>query len=282
MKQPRDLQTAVLSSFLTELSALKPGNVSLYADGHDMQATDFSKSAELTTPILCDSSLSIGERILESVKITISNIGCNTNLGMLLLFAPLIRAAECNPSSLPENLRKVLQELNNRDTHCIFEAIRCANPGGLGASQRYDVNKKIQASTTIQKAMQEASQKDLIAKQYATNFIDIFSLGLPQIEKYFARWNNIEWATVACYMAFMSQYPDSHISRKFGNSIAEQIKINALPIAKTLQKKDNPTDAIKMLMAFDFSLKNIGVNPGSNADLTAASILVYHLNCICK
>ena len=278
MKHRQNLQTTVLNSFLTELSALKPGNVSLYANGHGMQAADFSESAKLTTPILCDSSLSIGERILESVRITISKIGCNTNLGMLLLFAPLIRAAECNTASLPENLHKVLQGLDHRDTHCIFEAIRCANPGGLGDSQRYDVNKKIQSGTTIQKAMQEASQKDLIAKQYATNFVDIFSLGLQQITSYFSCWNSMEWATVACYMMFMSKYADSHISRKFGYPIAEQIKINALPIAKKLQKKDNPTDAIEMLMAFDSSLKNRGLNPGSNADLTATSVLAYYLS----
>lgn len=282
MKDPQDLQNTVLVSFLTELRALKPGNVSLYADGHGMQAEDFRKSAQLTTPILCESSLSIGERILESVKITISEIGCNTNLGMLLLFAPLIRAVELNPSLSPENLQKILQGLTKQDTRCIFQAIRHANPGGLGDSKYYDVNKKNQPSTTIQKAMQEASQRDLIAKQYATNFTDIFSLGLQQIEKYFARWQNIEWATVACYMEFMSQHPDSHISRKFGNPLAEQIKKDALPIAKELQKKDNPTDAIEMLMAFDLSLKNIGANPGSNADLTAASVLAYHLNLLCN
>lgn len=266
-----------MNSFITEVNALKPGNVSPYSEGHDMTMADFVKSAELCSPILCNASLSVGERILESVKMTKSEIGCNTNLGMLLLFAPLVRAAELGVASLRSNLGMVLHELDDKDTACIFAAISHANPGGLGESEKYDVNKKLADSITMQMAMTEARDRDLIAKQYVTDFVDIFSIGFRCIEDFAHRWNSVQWAAVACYMGFMAEFPDSHIRRKYGQKVAEQIKIHAAPIATAFQTKDSPEEATDMLMEFDKALKQKDVNPGTSADLTAASLLVYHL-----
>ena len=266
-----------MSSFITEVNALKPGNVSSISDGHDMTVADFVKSAELTSPILCDSSLSVGERVLASVRATFSEVGCNTNLGMLILFAPLIRAAELGVSTLQSNLVIVLQQLDDKDAACIFKAISHANPGGLGESQKYDVNKKLEDNVTLQMAMAEAKDRDLIAKQYVTDFVDIFSQGFRHIEDFALRWNSVQWATVACYMGFMAEFPDSHIRRKFGQEVAEQIKINAAPIATAFRNEDSPEEATEMLIKFDKALKRKGVNPGTSADLTAASLLVYHL-----
>jgi triphosphoribosyl-dephospho-CoA synthase len=285
MTHPSDasrLQDAVMNSFITEVNSLKPGNVSPYSEGHDMTVADFVKSAELSSPILCDFSLSVGERILESVNITMNEVGCNTNLGMLLLFAPLLRAAELGKANLQSNLAMVLQELDDRDTRCIFAAISHANPGGLGESEKYDVNKKLQDGITLQMAMTEAKDRDLIAKQYVTDFIDIFSQdtltrGFRCIEDFALRWNSVQWAAVACYMGFMAEFPDSHIRRKYGHEVAEQIKINASPIATAFRDKDSPEEATEMLMKFDRTLKQKGVNPGTSADLTAASLLVYYL-----
>ena len=271
-----------MNSFITEVNSLKPGNVSPYSEGHDMTVADFVKSAELVTPILCDPSLSVGERILESVKITRSEVGCNTNLGMLLLFAPLLRAAELGVAKLQSNLGLVLQELDDRDAACIFAAISHASPGGLGESEKYDVNQQLQDSITLQMAMTEAKDRDLIAKQYVTGFEDIFSQGTFTrgsgcIGGFALRWNSVQWAAVACYMGFMAEFPDSHIMRKYGHEVAEQIKINAGPIATAFRDKDSPEEATEMLMKFDKALKQKGVNPGTSADLTAASLLVYHL-----
>ncbi|MEE9575387.1 MAG: triphosphoribosyl-dephospho-CoA synthase [Gammaproteobacteria bacterium] len=275
--QVSDFQDAVMSSFITEVTSLKPGNVSRFSEGHGMTVDDFIKSAELTSPILCDPTLSVGERVLEGVRVTMSGVGCNTNLGMLMLFAPLVRAAELGIASLQSNLGVVLRGLDVKDTICIFEAIHHANPGGLGESEKYDVNKKLDAGTTIQKAMAEAKNRDLIAKQYVTGFIDILSLGFICIEDFAVRWNSVEWAAVACYIGFMAEFPDSHIRRKFGLEVAEKIKIKAVPIAEAFQKNNSPEDGTEMLKKFDRELKNKGANPGTSADLTAASLLVYHL-----
>ncbi len=272
------LQRAVLSSFMTEVSALKPGNVSQHADGHDMTAADFQRSAELTTPILCNPGLSVGERILEAVKMTQSQVGCNTNLGMLLLFAPLVQAAESasgSVSMLQAKLKQVLGSLDRTDTAHVFEAIRLASPGGLGQSDRFDVNAK--ADCKLLDAMREAQERDFVAKQYVTGFDDIFSTGYGCIKDYTQRWKCVKWAAVACYMTFLARYPDSHIRRKFGEQVAEVTRNKATPVAEQFKNNDNPENAVAALLEFDKELKNTNINPGTSADLTAASLLVYIL-----
>jgi triphosphoribosyl-dephospho-CoA synthase len=272
------LQQVVLSSFLEEVNALKPGNVSRFADGHGMTLADFTRSAELVTPILCDPTLSVGQRIQNCVEKTKQELACNTNLGMLLLFAPLIRAAEFEPKNymhLQQVLSSVLQALDTSEATLMCEAIRLANPGGLGQSDRYDVNSAVECG--MLEVMTEAQDKDSISRQYVTNFQDIFSIGLVTIKDFNRRWNSVEWATVACYMTFLANYPDSHIQRKYGKQAAENTRKKASLIAEKFKNNINPDAAVPELLEYDTELKKASINPGTSADLTAASVLVYKL-----
>ena len=277
MINPEKLQEVVLQSFLTEVYALKPGNVSRYSAGHDMTVDDFVNSARLVTPILCQPELSFGERILESVKITQREIGCNTNLGMLLLFAPVILAVEkTNLSDYAElqiKLQVMLENISQNDAGLVFQAIRIARPGGLGQSEKFDVH--LEPECSLLTAMNEAKNRDLIAKQYVTGFSDVFLTGCVCIKEFTRRWNSVEWAAVACYLTFLASFADTHIQRKSGREVAEQIKLKAIPLAEQFKNKDNPEDALNALLDFDKELKNSNINPGTTADLTAASLLVY-------
>lgn len=271
------IKKAVLASFISEVNALKPGNVSRYADGHDMTVDDFIHSAELTTPLLCNTHASIGERILESVRVTHDVINCNTNLGMLLLFAPLIKAAErCqNGKLLRECLQLELEELDKQDAELVFEAIRLANPGGLGRTDTHDVISAPDCG--LLEAMSYVRKQDRIACQYANGFEDIFTTGLACIKDYILRWNSVEWAAVACYLTLMADFPDSHIQRKFGPGIAEKIRIRTSPITRQFKESNYPENNLQQLLDFDKELKDSNINPGTSADLTAASLLVYNL-----
>lgn len=270
------LEQVVKSSFIDEVNSLKPGNVSRYSPGHGMTAEDFVKSAEVSTPILCDASLSVGRRILKSVEATAEAVGSNTNLGMLLLFAPLIRAAELG-ADLHINLELVIDSLGPADTDLVFKAIRHARPAGLGDSEKYDVRADIDGTVTLKQVMVVAQDRDSVARQYATNFTGIFSDGLAYMRAFTERWGDIKWAVTGCYMEFLAAVADSHIIRKFGLPVAEQIRGEAIPVANILQKKDNPEHAFPMLMEFDEELKQKGINPGTSADLAAASLLVFRL-----
>ena len=272
------LQQAVYSSFIVEASALKPGNVSDYAAGHGMTVKDFYHSAELTTPILCDPALSVGERIQHSVEVTMEQVGCNTNLGMLLLFAPLIRAAESttgNIEQLKTGLVSVLKSLDASEAGRVCAAICLARPAGLGLSNKYDVHTNINSG--LLEVMAEAQDRDSIARQYTTDFNDVFSIGLINIKDFTSRWNSVKWATVACYMTFLASIPDSHIRRKYGEDVAEQIKTKTIPRAEQFKNNDNPDNAVNVLLEYDKELKDSQINPGTSADLTAASLLVYKL-----
>lgn len=272
------LEQIVLASFLGELEAFKPGNVSVYADGHDMTVHDFQKSAELVTPILCDKSSNLGQRVFKSVDATKTVVGCNTNLGMLLLFAPLVMAAEsefANEEDLRFNLENTLSSVTQADADQVFAAICLANPGGLGEADKYDVHE--QPDCSLLQAMLVASERDSIALQYTNNFHEIFNIGYVTMKDFDKYWNSVKWSTVSCYLNYLSLIHDSHIERKFGRQVAEQIKIKSRNVVRQFNDVKDPETGVALLQNFDRELKQKGYNPGTSADLTAASLLVYNL-----
>lgn len=272
-----ELQEKVLASFIGEIDALKPGNISRYAAGHGMEYEDFVKSAEVSTPILCDSSRPVGRRILESVTATQEAVGCNTNLGMLLLFAPIIQAyqRQSQGGGLQVGLNKVLAALQHQDTNDVLQAISLAKPAGLGQVEQYDVHLAVEEDLLT--VMGAAAGYDLIAREYVTDFKIVSTTGLNCLRKYFECWNSVEWATVACYLYIMSSFPDSHIRRKFGQGTAEKIRNRTVLIYEQFKNNKNPDSAVPMLLDFDRELKDSKINPGTCADLTAASLLLYKL-----
>ncbi len=278
------ISNAVYKSCLTEINAFKPGNVSIHSAGHGMEARDFVRSAELISPIMGNPELSIGERILQSVQLTISQVGCNTNLGIILLAAPLAQAAFRKKESdlLQQTIVDVLEELTIRDAELAYEAIALANPGGLGDAAEHDVHD--QPTVTFLEAMQVAQEQDRIAWQYANGFQDIFRIGVSTLRLQLLKWRSIEhrleWATVACYLNFMSSYPDSHIVRKYGMETAENIRKGAKPVETMLKACENPTVANRELRRYDEELKREGINPGTSADLTVASLIALSLEAL--
>jgi triphosphoribosyl-dephospho-CoA synthase len=268
---------AVLASCRMDVEALKPGNVSVYSEGHGMRAVDFFQSAELIVPVLAKPGLSVGERVWRSVEVTKARLGCNTNLGIILLCAPLVQAMFSPPSSkrLQERLTEVLEALDQQDAELAFRAIRLAGPAGLGQSEHHDVNSE--PTVTLHEAMAAAQGWDRIAYQYAHHYEDIFALGVVRLREDMERMNKLQWATVGCYLSFLAVFPDSHIQRKFGREQAEEIRREAERVEKRFKACDNPYDTIPLLLQFDKQLKRGGVNPGTSADLTVASLLAFHL-----
>ena len=116
-----------------ELDALKPGNVHRHAEGHGMTVADFVRSAEVSAPHIADHRLGVGARVLAAVEATRAACGQNTNLGILLLAAPLAAAAEAE-GGLREALDRLLAGLDREDAVAVYAAIRLAAPGGLGRS----------------------------------------------------------------------------------------------------------------------------------------------------
>ncbi|MGU3538341.1 triphosphoribosyl-dephospho-CoA synthase [Methylobacterium sp. A54F] len=249
---------------LAELDALKVGNVHAYAAGHRMAVADFVTSAEVSAPPLAEAGAGVGRRVAGGVAATMAAVGQNTNLGILLLCAPVARAAEAGAP-----LARILAELDAADAAGVFAGIRQANPGGLGRAARHDVADAAPAS--LQDAMGEAAPRDRIARAYVTDFADLRTVGLPALAAARARGLDAPWSTTAVHIAYLAAIPDSHIARKHGPARAEAVRAAAAAELLALDLAGEPVDA---LLAHDRRLKEAGINPGTSADLTVATLFL--------
>ncbi|MDD5227605.1 MAG: triphosphoribosyl-dephospho-CoA synthase [Methylococcales bacterium] len=265
-----------------ELQAFKPGNVSIYSEGHDMTVDDFRRSAEVSALSLCEANYSLGEKIFYAVKATRDAVGCNTNLGIILLCAPLIHAVQNYPNlGLRAALSKVLNNTTIDDANWSFKAITLASPGGLGEVNKQDVNQN--STVTLQAAMRLSSTKDRIALQYVSDYKDIFDLGVFSYTCAFNRWGEQSWAAVAVYASLLSQFPDSHIERKFGSRYSARVATMMRELSDELRIVNDPEQVKPLLYQMDAELKSHGLNPGTSADLTVATVLTAFLECsLCK
>jgi len=126
--------------------------------------------------------------------------------------------------------------------------------------------------------MAEAANRDRIAHQFSTGFADIFDRGLAAFDAASQRWPDPKWATLAVYLGFLAGFPDTHIVRRHGIVAAEDVRRTAREFESRLQASDDPTDLLADLLAWDTDLKQRGLNPGTSADLTVATLFARRLN----
>jgi triphosphoribosyl-dephospho-CoA synthase len=275
MNQNQQLADAFKAACMAELEALKPGNVHIFADGHGMTVQDFIASAEAVSKVIAQPDLTLGERILQSVQATQNAVKMNTNLGVILLCAPMIHAAlQPGATSFLQKLKHVLADTTIEDADQAFAAIRLANPAGLGDSAQHDVNQT--PTVTLLQAMQVAASYDMIAAQYANNFADVVE-GLLRYQQAVGKWQRPAWAVTAVHLHFMAQYCDSHIMRKYGETIARLVQAEAAAHEMELIQAYNPKNYQAPLLKFDEALKKRGINPGTSADLTVATLLAVKI-----
>lgn len=272
----QQIMIAYLGACRAEIEALKPGNVHRFADGHRMTATQFIESAEVSAPLVCEPRTSVGRRILGAVTATREKVGTNTNLGILLLCAPLAKAAESATTDFRKDLVRTLDDLDADDARDVFAAIRLTNPGGLGSAEEQDVREE--PTVSLLEAMGMAADRDMIARQYTTGFADIFTGGLSAWTGAADRGEEDMWPTIFVYLHFLSSFPDSHVGRKHGIDLAEEIRKEAEMIRRTVTDEMNLSRREKVLLAFDKRLKDMDINPGTSADLTVATLFVCNMN----
>lgn len=265
---------------LWEATARKPGNVHPTASFHDMDFGSFLTSAAVLGAVFgqfgpgdFDRQFPVGKRVYETVKATQRWIPSNTNLGIALALSPLMQASyEENTVSFREELAHVLSHLTVRDATWAFESIRLANPGGLGDAPEQDV--RSEPTVTLLEAMKLAADRDLIARQYANGYTDVFDLGVPAFTDAFAKYGNVEAAVIACQFAWMAAFPDSLIARKRGLAVAEDVQRRVQHVL-SLGGLDTP-EGRRAGVELDAYLRSDGnkQNPGTTADLVAACLFV--------
>ena len=276
-----NVQEAYLKACLAELEALKPGNVHIFADGHGMKVQHFIDSAEVSAPVLCDDAQygnrTLGQRIFAALEVTYAKVACNTNLGIILLAAPIVQAALKYPHlSLLSGLQQVLNETTIADAELVYKGIRLVSPAGMGERNEHDVSEN--PKITLLEAMRLASAHDMVARQYAEGYAQLFSQALPLYKSCNERWQRPAWALTAVYLYWLSSVPDSHIARKYDEAEALQVQQTAQEHATAFMALENPKNYMTTLLKWDQSLKQARLNPGTSADLTVITAMLAMLS----
>ena len=265
-----DTAELFLAACRAELDALKPGNVHVHAGGHGMEVGQFEASAAAAAPWIAATGLKVGARVLRGVEASMAAAGCNTNLGILLLAAPLAAAAQAgNARSLRTRLAHVLAALDAQDAADVYAAIRVANPGGLGAAPTADI--AAPPTVGLLQAMSLAADRDRIARAYVTDFAEIFEFGVPTLDRVRLLTSDFNLMVTTLHMAYLAELPDSHIARKFGSDVAEQVRKEATRHKHLWQPVVAPSSFAELL-AFDAELKRRSLNPGTTADFVVGTL----------
>lgn len=251
-----------------EVLARKPGNVHPQANFEDLTARDFLRSAGAAAPELASAAeIGVGPAVENAIAATRRFVGTNTNLGICLLLAPCAAA----DASLPfrDAISRVLAALTVDDSRAVYRAIRLASPAGLGTVESQDVAHE--PTQSLRDVMALAADRDSVAAQYANGFRDIAEVGVPALRDLSAA--GIEQAIIGAHLRFMAACPDSLIARKGGDDMARQSASRAQAVLDAGWPAENSHEA---LQEFDTWLRADGHrrNPGTSADLVAASLFV--------
>ncbi len=256
---------------LFEATIPKPGNVHRGADFEDLSFMDFVVSAVIAGETLSRASLQgVGRTIRDAVLQTQAVVGRNTNLGIVLLLGPL--AAVPLEEPLRPGVRRVLASLTAEDARLIYEAIRSAGSTALGQVPQWDVAGP--APERLLDAMQLAAERDLVARQYATDYYVVFEQGTPWLLEALNRGWSLTQAVVHTYLRLLAEYPDSLIARKGGDELAAKISHRAAQVLAAGYPGDEVYE--RHVADFDFFLRcdTHRRNPGTTADLIAAVLFV--------
>lgn len=269
-----DIAATAQMACLLEASAPKPGNVSPGRHFADLRYEDFLASAvAIGEPMAGAGRRPVGETVRLAIEATSRWTRSNSNLGIVLLLAPLARAALVGAKTeLRAALARVLEETSVDDARNVYAAIRLACPGGLGQAETQDVADE--PVVTLLAAMRMAADRDGIAREYANRFEVTFETGASVLVR--ARTDGLSWddAVVETFLTLLAGNADTHIARRSGMALARKVSERAQSVLATGGVRS--ARGRRATAEFDRSLRDEEnrANPGTTADLTAAAIFV--------
>ncbi len=278
---------AQIASALEVSGYPKPGNVHRTRDYDDMVFEDFIISGIVIGDAIREACTDVdvenpklGKYILQAVAETDRWINNNTNLGIVMMITPIAVAAAISDSfeDIRQNVKLVMGNTSVDDACDLYDAINIADAGGMGDQDEYDV-----ASDSAKQELRDNNQTmydvlkisapwDMLAREMTSDMPAVFEIGYPTYHELKQEKTQNE-ACILTFLTILSQVPDTLISRKYGSD--EALKVSMM-VRDLLNLKDEP-DFAERLKEFDDFLFNNKLNPGTTADLTAASIFVSYL-----
>lgn len=252
---------------LLEATARKAGNVHRFADFDDATYVDFLLSAAaISGPLDRARNVGLGATVREAIAATHEVVATNTNLGMVLLLTPL---AMLDDNEDIARVGRVLGATTVEDARLVYEAVRLAQPGGLGRVTEQDVADA--PTVTLREAMRLAAPRDVVARQYVTDFADVMS-AVRSLRQSLVSGHFLETAIVATHLAVLQSVPDTLIARKRGEDVAREASRRAADVLE----RGWPASGRAEFAAFDRWLREDGHarNPGATADLVTAALFL--------
>lgn len=278
----RDLPGTRYEHFLAGSVAMEPAMRRLGLRGYDAQ-----RGAGAWRKI------GVGVHVLEAVRDTLNwQRGGNVNLGVILLLAPLAAAGGAalhgdgyvDVDDLREALKRVTRSTTPDDAVAVYEVIRLAVPFRLlGQVEELDVlddsatERIVREGLTLLDVFQRCAHRDSICHEWVSDFETTFTVGYPYLGSAVESLEDINAAVVDTFLLLLSKQPDSLIQRKSGLEKAREVSEKASLILA--EGGSSSKRGSELLWALDRELhKSDGMlNPGTTADLTAASIFVLLL-----
>jgi triphosphoribosyl-dephospho-CoA synthase len=286
----RDVAIAAQLACLLEASVPKPGNVSPGRPFADLRYEDFlAGAAAIGAPLAAAGSQPLGVTIRTAVEATARWTRSNTNLGIVLLLAPLAAAvvrlkadttstdvvSGCS-RTLRDETRRVLDATSVDDARDVYAAIRTAAPSGLGKVDDQDVADE--PTQTLLEVMRLAAGRDSVAREYATAYELTFMTGAPALAR--ARRDGLSWeaAVIETFVTLLAATPDTHIARRGGAEMADDVSRQARAILASGGVRSHAgKEGIERMDHELRDARHLG-NPGTTADLTTAAIFVALLD----
>lgn len=284
-----DIATCAQLACILEVSAPKPGNVNRLHDFADTKFEHFlSSGVAIGGPVskaadrgyragkgeINSEDIGVGGLIKEAVfEASMWHSGKNTNLGISMLLIPLGASAGMSiakDNDMQENIDPIIKATTYRDSLSLYEAIRRANPGGLGSSGYLDVNdpnsdRQIEEDGINLYQVMDATKGDSIARELVTSYEISFNMGYPAIMGGYPN-SNINSAVVHAFLTVLSKIPDTLIARKNGMAVARRVSKDARAV---LEGNMDETEFDSRLRSKDNRL-----NPGTTADLVTSFLMI--------
>jgi triphosphoribosyl-dephospho-CoA synthase len=302
-EKARHISRCLELAILFEVSADKPGNVNLIVGFERTRCEHFIASAvaasssfewaaergvEVSRGKINISDVGLGRIIKDCVAdIDVWQGGGNTLLGTVILLSPIAVAAGMTPTKeeyifeipeLRENLRLVVESTTPEDAVDVYEAIKIANPSGLGTAPDLDIND----SSSINRIREEkvslydtfviASKYDTVCSEWAKNYPITFDVAYPYLMEQIREIKDLGGTIINTFLKVLADYPDSFIARKAGIEKAREVSYMAKGV---LELGGLETSKGKQrLREFDLELRKSSnlLNPGTTADIIAAAL----------
>jgi len=216
-----------------------------------------------------------------------------------------------NVDSLREEFRLTMKATSSEDSLEVYDGIRIAlgiegeqmeadSTSWLGGADRTDMSvtdpatreKLSEGDVSLYEWMDLSSNWDGIARELTTGMEASFEVGFPTLRKSFEDYGDINLAVVHTFLKILSEYPDTFIARKVGlekcKNVAEAVEIGwetaeeVSELARSILNSGGlrTEEGQRRILKLDERLQSSEgkLNPGTTADLTAASINIALLD----